>query len=75
MLAKERVRIIQFEYGGCNLDSKVHLDDIRYFLEPYSFNFYKLYPEGLHRIEKYQQSLETFKYSNRVAIHVSYDSF
>jgi FkbM family methyltransferase len=75
MLTQERVRIIQFEYGGCNLDSKVHLGDIWYFLEHYAFNFYKLYPDGLHRIKKYQQGLETFKYSNWVAIHGSHDSF
>lgn len=74
MLSEGRVCAIQFEYGGCNLDAKVHLVDIWYFLEPYEFRFYKLYPEGPRHIEKYLQSLETFKYSNWVAIHRSQDS-
>jgi FkbM family methyltransferase len=72
MLSEGRIRVIQFEYGGCNLDSKVHLGDIWYFLEPYGFSFYKLYPEGPKYIERYQQSLESFKYSNWVVIHASH---
>ena len=69
ILATERVRVIQFEYGGCNLDANVKLIDIWDFLEPYGFRFHKLYPEGPRHILKYQQRLETFKYSNWVAIH------
>lgn len=74
MLAKGLVRAIQFEYGGCNLDAKVNLGDIWYFLEPHGFRFYKLYPEGPRHVVKYQQSLETFKYSNWVAIHKTHGS-
>lgn len=69
MLSEGRVHLIQFEYGGCNLDAKVSLGDILDFLAPYGFQFYKLYPEGPRRIETYQQCLETFKYSNWAAIH------
>lgn len=68
MLEGGHVRVIQFEYGGCNLDARIHLVDIWDFLAPYGFKFYKLFPEGPRYIEKYQQSLETFKYSNWVAI-------
>lgn len=74
MLAKGLVRAIQFEYGGCNLDAKVSLGDIWYFLKPHGFRLYKLYPEGPRHVEKYQQSLETFKYSNWVAIHGAHES-
>jgi FkbM family methyltransferase len=68
LLEQRRVRCIQFEYGGCNLDARVSLSDIWSFLEPYGFNFCKLYPEGPRPIAKYQQSLETFKYSNWIAV-------
>ena len=74
LMAKGCVDIIQFEYGGCNLDSRTHLSDIWDLLERQGFKFHKLYPEGPRHIEKYQQSLETFKYSNWIAInqrHVS----
>jgi FkbM family methyltransferase len=68
MMAKGSVHVIQFEYGGCNLDAKVDLGDIWRLLEPHGFRLYKLFPEGPRRMEKYQQRLETFKYSNWVAI-------
>jgi FkbM family methyltransferase len=74
MLAQGFVLAIQFEYGGCNLDAKVYLGDIWEFLEPYGFKFYKLYPEGPRHIENFRQKLETFQYSNWVAIHKSHDS-
>jgi len=69
MLTKGVVNAIQFEYGGCNLDANVKLLDIWEFLEAHGFRFYKLYPEGPRHIVKYQQSLETFKYSNWLAIN------
>jgi len=69
MLQKNRVRTIQFEYGGCNIDARVTLGDIWEFLEPHGFSLYKLYPEGPRHIENYQQRFETFKYSNWVVIH------
>jgi hypothetical protein len=68
MLKQDAIKIIQFEYGGCNLDARVYLADIWSFLEAYGFKFYKLYPEGAHRIIKYSQQLETFKYSNWVCL-------
>jgi FkbM family methyltransferase len=68
MMARGLVRVIQFEYGGCNIDARVHLGDIWHFLEPHGFRFFKLFPEGPRRMEKYQQRLETFKYSNWVAV-------
>ena len=67
MLEHGCVRIIQFEYGGCNLDARVYLRDIFDFLSPYGFHFYKLYPKSARHIKKYQHNLETFKYSNWIA--------
>jgi FkbM family methyltransferase len=73
MLSQGRVHAIQFEYGGCNLDARVYLGDIWELIESYGFRFYKLYPEGPRRMEKYMQALETFKYSNWIACHESQD--
>jgi FkbM family methyltransferase len=72
MMERGLVHVIQFEYGGCNLDARVHLCDIWDFLEPHGFRFYKLFPEGPRRVGKYQQRLETFKYSNWVAVLEDY---
>lgn len=67
MLADGRVNIIQFEYGGCNLDARVYLADIWEFLQPFGLKFFKLFPQGSREISAYSQSIETFKYSNWVA--------
>lgn len=67
MLTQSSVQTIQFEYGGCNLDARVYLSDIWDFLEPYGFMFYKLFPEGPRQVDKYDRSLESFKYSNWIA--------
>lgn len=68
MLAEARVGRIQFEYGGCNLDARVSLKDIWEFLEQHGFAMSKLYPKGPRVMEKYRQSLDTFKYSNWLAV-------
>jgi FkbM family methyltransferase len=68
MMERTRIQAIQFEYGGCNLDSRVSLGDMWSLLARHGFDLYKLYPDGPHRIEHYQPELETFKYSNWVAI-------
>jgi FkbM family methyltransferase len=68
MLEQRRVQRIQFEYGGCNLDARVTLGDIWEYLASFGFEFYKLYPEGPRHIARYTQSLESFKYSNWVAL-------
>lgn len=68
MLSEKRIECIQFEYGGCNLDAHVYLLDIWNYLIPFGFKFYKIYPSGPRVIESYDQSMETFKYSNYLAI-------
>ena len=68
MLAKGNISIIQFEYGGCNLDSRVLLGDIWELLEAYGYKLAKIYPDALRYFLKYDQRLECFKYSNWVAI-------
>ena len=59
-----RVRVIQFEYGGCNIDSKVLLKDIFEFFEGMEYRFYKILPDTLRPVERYDQRLENFKYQN-----------
>lgn len=64
-----RVGMIQFEYGGCNIDSKVLLKDIFEFFEGMNYNVYKIFPDRLKRFRRYDQRLENFKYQNWLVIH------
>ena len=64
MLAHGSIKRIQFEYGGCNIDSRVLLKDLFDFFAPYGYLFYKIYPDKLQHVPRYDQRLENFQYQN-----------
>ncbi len=64
MLSEQCVRIIQFEYGGCNIDARVLLKDLFDFFATLPYTLYKIYPEKLQPIPRYDQRLENFQYQN-----------
>jgi len=68
LLKEERIKIIQFEYGGCNIDARVFLKDIFEFFAGMNYSFYKIYPNAIKRIDRYDQRLENFQYSNYLII-------
>lgn len=68
MLEQGRIKILQFEYGGCNIDARVLLKDLFEFLQPFGYVLHKIYPQYLRRIDRYDQRLENFQYQNWVAI-------
>jgi FkbM family methyltransferase len=64
MIRVGKVRTIQFEYGGCNIDSRTLLKDIFELFNDLNYRFYKIYPNTLRNIPHYDQRLENFQYSN-----------
>jgi FkbM family methyltransferase len=62
------VEIIQFEYGGANLDSHSSLLELFAFFESRGYCICKIMKRGLE-IKKYHPRLENFMYSNYVAIN------
>ena len=71
MIEAEKILRIQFEYGGCNIDSRVLLKDIFEQFSGLNYSFYKIMPRGLEKIEEYDQRLENFAYKNFVLLHRS----
>jgi FkbM family methyltransferase len=69
MLESGCIRIIQFEYGGCNIDAGVLLKDFFRFFEPLDYSFFKIYPKELRPVATYDQRLENFQYQNWALIH------
>lgn len=67
-LKNGNIKIIQFEYGGCNIDSRILLMDIFTFISDFNYNFYKIYPNRIKHIERYDQKLENFAYQNWLLI-------
>jgi FkbM family methyltransferase len=72
MLSSGCVNIIQFEYGGCNIDAGVLLKDIFNFFKPLSYSFFKIYPQELRSIATYDQGLENFQYQNWAFVRNGY---
>jgi FkbM family methyltransferase len=68
LLKEERIKMIQFEYGGCYIDAHILLKDIFEYLESFNYNISKLFVDDLRLIKRYDQRLENFQYSNYVAI-------
>lgn len=66
MLAQNRIGLIQFEYGQATLAARVFLIDIfTFFLKlcPRA-RFWKILPQQLVEVPRYDQRLETFRYTN-----------
>ena len=72
MLHNNCISIIQFEYGGCNIDSGVFLKDIFGFFENLNYVFYKIYHNKLMKVENYKQTLDNFQYQNWLIINKNF---
>lgn len=72
MLEQGRAKLIQFEYGGCNIDAGVLLKDIFRFFSDFDYTFYKIYPKELRLIARYNQRFENFQYQNWVIAQNGY---
>jgi len=60
----ERVRVIQFEFGGCNIDTRTYFQDFWYFLTEAGFKLHRLGPAGLAPLTHYSEQDETFTTTN-----------
>jgi FkbM family methyltransferase len=68
LLDARQVRVVQFEYGGCNIDSRVLLQDLFRFFLPRGYVMHQLLPTMLKVVPRYDQRWENFQYQNWVAI-------
>lgn len=67
LFQQQAIRMVQFEYGGCNIDSRVLLKDLFNFLQPSGYRLYKILPHGLQPVARYDTRLENFQYQNWLA--------
>ena len=66
LFEREAVEMVQFEYGGCYIDSRTLLRDMYEFFEGTNYTFFLLYPDRLRAVADYDQRLENFQYKNFV---------
>jgi FkbM family methyltransferase len=67
MLKNQRIRFIQFEFGECNIDSKIFFRDIFNYLDEMHYEVFRIVKNGLVPIKRYHQSLEIFITTNYFA--------
>jgi FkbM family methyltransferase len=68
LLATQAIGAIQFEYGGCNIDSRVLLRDLFAFFADVGYMPAKIMPDHIALMPEYDARLENFRFQNWVAL-------
>lgn len=62
-------KVLQFEFGGCNIDTRTFFQDFWYFFKDNGFELHRISPVGLDRISAYRESDEFFITTNYIAVN------
>jgi len=62
-----KVKLIQFEFGGANIDTRTYFQDFWYFFQQNSFDVFRITPNGVKQIHYYLEEDEYFKTTNFLA--------
>lgn len=74
MLGKNSIGVIQFEFGGCNIDSKTSFQDLYYFLKNYNYSLYRMCKKNrLYPLPSYKEIYEIPVYQNIIALRGDID--
>jgi FkbM family methyltransferase len=69
LFSGQKIGALQFEFGGCNIDSRTYFQDFFYFLKKYGYTILRLTARGsLFGIEHYSEDLEYFNTTNYFAV-------
>jgi FkbM family methyltransferase len=68
MIDANAIDVIQFEFGGCNIDSRTFFQDFYYLLNP-KYRLFRLAVDGIVPIDIYNEKQEQFRTTNFIAIH------
>jgi len=66
MLHSGSIDFIQFEFGGCNIDSRTYFQDFYYLLKD-NYKIYRIVKDGLYHINQYREMYEAFITTNYLA--------
>jgi FkbM family methyltransferase len=70
MLRGRRIRMVSFEFGGCNIDSRTFFQDFWYFFQRYGMpRIHRIAPSGdLVQLAGYRELYEQFRTTNYLAL-------
>lgn len=66
LIAAKGIDFIQFEFGGCNIDSRTYFQDFFYLLKD-NYSIYRIVRNGLFPVKEYRESYEAFLTTNYLA--------
>jgi FkbM family methyltransferase len=66
----DNIKVIQFEFGGCNIDTRTYFKDFWSLLSSKGFKFYRITPFGIFLIPDYREADECFITTNYLAVSV-----
>ena len=64
-----KTKLIQFEFGGANIDTKTFFQDIWYFFLEHKFLIFRITPRGIIPINYYSERDELLIYTNYIAVN------
>jgi FkbM family methyltransferase len=67
MLESDAVDCIQFEFGGCNIDSRTYFQDFYYLLKD-RYRIFRILEDGLIELPVYKETYEVFITVNYLAV-------
>jgi len=68
-LDEAAIAAVQFEFGGCNLDTRTNLQDFFYFFAQYRYRLHIVQPGGnLFPLKKYDEMYEQYRTTNYAAL-------
>jgi len=70
MMDAKQIDYIQFEFGGCNIDSRTYFQDFYYLLKD-NYQIYRIVRNGLYPIKQYKEMYEAFLTTNYLAERIA----
>lgn len=64
-----KIKLVMFEFGGCNIDTKTYFRDFYNYFKEYKMSIYRITPSGyLHKLDGYKEIYEQFRTTNFMAM-------
>jgi FkbM family methyltransferase len=67
MIKDGKIDYIQFEFGGCNIDSRTYFQDFYYLMKD-NYKIYRILNNGIYELSNYKEIYEVFITVNYLAI-------
>jgi FkbM family methyltransferase len=64
----KNIKIIQFEFGGSNIDTRTFFQDFWYFFQDLGFDIYRIAPSKPILVKVYSERDESFRATNYIAV-------